>query len=108
MNPRCEKILKISLGEFALDGISGISLLNIFLINQRFALNLMETPSWHLGLKLFLSQLEKEIFHGFLNDSISIPANMFKEEWEASRGLADDRSIVIKRRGQRLLRGCLV
>ena len=50
----------------------------------------------HPSLELFLSQLEKEIFNGLLNDSISIPSNMSKEEWEALRGLADDRSIVIK------------
>ena len=43
-----------------------------------------------------MSQLEKEIFNGLLNDSISIPSNMSKEEWEALRGLADDKSIVIK------------
>ena len=53
-------------------------------------------PPGHPGLELFLSQLEKEIFNGLLNDSISIPSNMSKEEWEALRGLADDRSIVIK------------
>ena len=52
-------------------------------------------PPGHPGLELFLSQLEKEIFNGLLNDSISIPSNMPKEEWEALRGLADDRSIVI-------------
>ena len=43
-----------------------------------------------------MSQFEKEIFNGLLNDSISIPSNITKEEWEALRGLADDRSIVIK------------
>ena len=43
-----------------------------------------------------MSQLEKEIFNGLLNDSISIPSNISKEEWEALRGLADDGSIVIK------------
>ena len=44
-------------------------------------------PPGHPGLELFLSQLEKEIFNGLLNDSISILSNMFKEEWEALRGL---------------------
>ena len=52
--------------------------------------------SRHPDLELFLSQLEKEIFNGLLNDSISIPSNMSKEEREALRGLTDDRSIVIK------------
>ena len=53
-------------------------------------------PLGHPGLELFLSQFKKEIFNGLLNDSISIPSNMSKEEWKALRGLADDRSIVIK------------
>ena len=53
-------------------------------------------PPRYPGLELFLSQLEKEIFNGLVNDSISIPSNMSKEEWEALRRLADDRSIVIK------------
>ena len=53
-------------------------------------------PSGHPGLELFLSGLQKEIFKGLLNDYISIPSKMCKEEWEALRGLADDRSIVIK------------
>ena len=50
-------------------------------------------PPVHPGLELFLSQLEKEVFNGFLNYSTSIPS---KEEWEALRRLADDRNIVIK------------
>ena len=55
-----------------------------------------KTPPGHPGLELFLSQLEKEIFNGLPNDFISVPSNMSKEEREALRGLADDRSIVIK------------
>ena len=50
----------------------------------------------HSELELFWSQLEKEIFNGLLNDSVSIPSNMSKEEWEALRKLSDDRSIVTK------------
>ena len=54
-------------------------------------------PPGHHGLELFLSQLEKEmIFNDLLNDSISITSTMSKEEWEELRGLAYDRSIVIK------------
>ena len=53
-------------------------------------------PPGHHGLELFLSQLEKEIFNGLLNDSISITSNMSKEEWEELRRLACDRSIVKK------------
>ena len=46
-------------------------------------------PPVHPGLELFLSQLEKEIFNGLLDDSTSIPSSMSKEQWEALRGLAD-------------------
>ena len=51
-------------------------------------------PPGHPGLELFLSQLEKEIFNGLLNYSISIPSNMTKEVWEALGGLADDSSVI--------------
>ena len=37
-------------------------------------------PQVMLAWELFLSQLEKEIFNGLFNDSISIPCNMSKEE----------------------------
>ena len=58
-------------------------------------------PPGHPGLELFLSQLEKEIFNGLLDDSISVSSNMSSEEWEALRGLADDTSIVIKQADKR-------
>ena len=48
------------------------------------------------SLELFLSQIEKDIFENLVKDSKSINSNMNKEEWDASRGLADDRNIVIK------------
>ena len=48
----------------------------------------------HPGLELILSQLEKNIFNGLLDASMSVQSNMSKEEWEALRGLADDNSIV--------------
>ena len=60
LNPSYEKILKISPGEYLFDGSSEISLLKIFLINQRFALNL--TGNLFLVIlvwNFFLSQLEK-------------------------------------------------
>ena len=55
-----------------------------------------KSPPGHPGLEPFLSQLEKEIFNGLLNDSISLPSNMSKEEWEALKVVADNRNIVIK------------
>ena len=48
----------------------------------------------HPGLERFLSQLEKDIFNGLLDVSMTVQSNMSKEEWEALRGLADDKSIV--------------
>ena len=53
-------------------------------------------PPGHPGLKLFLSQLEKEIFDNLFTNSYQPSLNMTSEEWQALRGLADDRSIVIK------------
>ena len=52
-------------------------------------------PSGHPGLKLFLSQLHKEIFNGLPNDSVSVPSNMSKEEWEELRRLEDNIGLVI-------------
>ena len=51
----------------------------------------------HPGLELFLSQIEKDIFESLVKDSTPINSNMTKEEWDALRGLADDKSIVIKK-----------
>ena len=51
-------------------------------------------PPGHLSFELFLSHLENETFNGLLNDSITIPSNLSKEDWEVLRGLADDRSIL--------------
>ena len=54
-------------------------------------------PPGHPGLELFLSQIEKDIFESLVIDSTLINANMNKEEWDVLKGLADDRSIVIKK-----------
>ena len=54
-------------------------------------------PPGHPGLEFFLNQLEKEIFCNLLTDSSPSNSNMSSEEWKALRGLADDRSIVIKK-----------
>ena len=51
----------------------------------------------HPGLELFLSKIEKDIFENLVKDSTAITLNMTKEERDALRGLADDRSIVIKK-----------
>ena len=53
-------------------------------------------PSGHPVLERFLSQLEKKTFIVFLNDSLFVSSNKSKEDWEALRGLADERDIVIK------------
>ena len=46
----------------------------------------------HACLEVFLSQVEKEIF-----EILSSDLNMSREEWQAVRSLANDRSIVIKK-----------
>ena len=53
-------------------------------------------PSGHPVLERFLSQLEKKTFIVFLNDSLFVSSNKSKEDWEALRGLADERDIIIK------------
>ena len=88
---------KISIKEWTLNGISEMSLLIIFLINQRFTINL--TGNLLLVIlvwNFFLRQLEKEISNGLLNDSLSIPSSVSKEEWEALRELLNDWNSVIK------------
>ena len=51
----------------------------------------------HPGFQLFLSQIENHIFENLVKDSKSINSNMTKEEWDALKGLADDRSVIIKK-----------
>ena len=51
----------------------------------------------HPSLKLFLSQIENDIFENLVKGSTPINSNMSKEEWDALKGLADDRSIIIKK-----------
>ena len=97
MKPSWEKILKIYLGECILYVISVISLLKIFLINQLFALNLTgNLLRVILFLNIFSVKLKKKTFIVFLNDSLFVPSNMSKEDWEALRGLADERDTIIK------------
>ena len=52
-------------------------------------------PKGHPCLKVFLSQVEAELFK--LSGSSIRYSNMSKDEWDAIRSLADDRRIVIKR-----------
>ena len=52
-------------------------------------------PTGHPNLEVFLSELEKQIFK--IVDSKLGYSNFSKEEWQAMRALADDRSIVIKK-----------
>ena len=51
-------------------------------------------PKGHASLKIFLSQLEKELFTNDLDKPSQ--SNLSAEEWKALRNLASDRSIVIK------------
>ena len=54
----------------------------------------MEPPKDHANLEVFLTRLEKELF----SDDISefTRSNLSAEEWQALRGLAADKTIVIK------------
>ena len=52
-------------------------------------------PTGHPNLEDFLSELEKQIFK--MEDSKLGYSNFSKEEWQAMRALADDRSIVLKK-----------
>ena len=54
-------------------------------------------PPGHLGLELFSSQIEKDIFENLVKDFTRINSNMTKVEWDALMGLADNSSIVIKK-----------
>ena len=56
----------------------------------------MEPLPWLSWLKTIFDSTWKNIFNDFLNDSIFIPNSMSEKEWEALRGLAGDRHIVIK------------
>ena len=51
-------------------------------------------PLGHPALKMFLSQMEADVFS--LLPGNTTQYNLSKEEWLAMRGLAEDRSIVIK------------
>ena len=52
-------------------------------------------PKGHPSLEVFLSEIGKEIFA--IPDSRLGYSNLSREEWQAMRSLADDRSIVIKK-----------
>ena len=52
-------------------------------------------PTGHPNLEVFLSELEKQIFR--IVDSKLGYSNFSKEEWEAMRALAHDRSIAIEK-----------
>ena len=52
-------------------------------------------PTDHPNLEVFLSQTEHELFR--ISHEILTYSNLTKEEWQAFRSLADDRSIVIKK-----------
>ena len=52
-------------------------------------------PKGHPNLEVLLSQIEKELFE--LAESSLGYSNFSKEEWQAMRALANDRSIVMKK-----------
>ena len=58
-------------------------------------------PTGHPNLKVFLSRVEKKLFED-IGTSLRY-SNLSAEEWKAIRSLADDRSIVIKKRKKALV-----
>ena len=58
-------------------------------------------PTGHPNLEVFLSCAEKELFED-IGTSLRY-SNLSTEEWKAIRSLADDRSIVIKKRTNALM-----
>ena len=54
----------------------------------------MKPPAGHPYVELFLRKLEGDLFSFLLGKPQSY--NMSKEEWQAMRNLAEDRSIIIK------------
>ena len=54
----------------------------------------LKPPAGHPYVELFLSKLEGDLFSFLLGKPQSY--NLSKEEWQAMRNLAEDRSIVIK------------
>ena len=61
----------------------------------------METTKRSFELEVFLSKIEEELFK-IIETPLNYP-NLTKEEWQAIRSLADDRSIVIKKQASVLL-----
>ena len=51
-------------------------------------------PKGHASLEVFLSRPEKELFSDDISESIK--SNLSAEEWKVLRGLAADKTIVIK------------
>ena len=51
-------------------------------------------PKSHASLEVFLSKLEKELFSDDISDSTQ--SNLSVEEWKALRGLAADKTVVIR------------
>ena len=58
-------------------------------------------PTGHPNLEVFLSSVEKELFEDIVTNLMY--SNLSTEEWKAIRSLADDRSIVIKKRTNALM-----
>ena len=53
-------------------------------------------PNGHSALKRFLSKVEKDLFDFFKKQQQY--CNFNSEDWKATRSLADDRNLVIKKR----------
>ena len=59
-----------------------------------YLLNIWKPPKGHANLEVFLSRFEKELYSNDISESAK--SNLSAEEWKALRGLAADKTIVIK------------
>ena len=59
-----------------------------------YLLNIWKPPKGYPSLEVFLSRFEKELFSNDISESTQ--SNISAEEWKAFRGLAADKTIVIK------------
>ena len=80
MNPSCEKTEEFSRRlhirwNFTDHPSEGFSDKPVFRLKST-----LKPPPSYPGLELLMSQFEKEILNGLLNDSISVVSNLSKEE----------------------------
>ena len=90
MNQNLGTILRSSPVGCDVCGIFAMSYLTIFMRPK----SVWKPPKDHASLEVFLSRLEKKLFSD--NISEATQSNLSDEEWKVLRGLAADKTVVIK------------